>query len=67
MTHDSPPPMRDQLREAVLLLREVADCGALDIDARLDYVEVQIDRDTWLRLAAYRSVGGATNGDEEAA
>lgn len=48
--------MREQLRDLVLLLREVADSGALDIDARLDYVEVQVDRDTWNRVQAYRSL-----------
>ena len=41
------------------LLREVAESGYMDIDARLDYVEVQVGRDTWqaVRKAAGMEVG----------
>jgi hypothetical protein len=44
----------DQLAGAVDLLRDVATSGVAFEDPRIDYLEVQIDRDTWEALAAYR-------------
>jgi hypothetical protein len=47
-----------QLAGAVGLLREVADSGALLVDERLRWVEVQIDRETWDAVKAYGTPGG---------
>ena len=40
---------------AMILLRDVADCGVSFDDPRLGYVEVQIDRATWEAVALFRS------------
>lgn len=45
--------MREQLRELVLLLRDVADSGVSNEDSGFNYVEVQIDVPTWRRVQQY--------------
>jgi hypothetical protein len=47
----------DAYRGAVDLLRDVATSGVSYDESRVRYVEVQIDRDTWEALAAYRERG----------
>lgn len=39
-------------RALIELLRDIADSGVAFDDPRLNYVEVQIDRDVWERLIA---------------
>lgn len=55
---ESPPPMAEQLRELIGLLRDVADSGVEFEVVGVRYVTVQIDRETWDQLKAYRSPGG---------
>lgn len=42
--------LQDENEHLKNLLKEVALCGYTDIDPRIDYLEVQIDRDTWEEL-----------------
>ena len=51
----APSPARDEVRDA---LREVADSGVEFDDERLDYVTVQIDRETWNAVRAIAARGG---------
>lgn len=39
--------MFDENNRLKALLREITLCGHTDIDPRIDYLEVQIDRDLW--------------------
>jgi uncharacterized heparinase superfamily protein len=44
-----------ELAEDAALLRDVACSGVEDEDPRIDWVSVQVDRDTWAALAPYRA------------
>lgn len=54
MYDDSPPPMAEQLKELVLLLRAVADSDAAPVGGHASHLVV-IDNDTWKKVRAYRS------------
>ena len=56
----SPPaaPAKDEVREAAERLRGVASAGVEFDDERLDYVTVQIDRETWNAVRALAARGG---------
>jgi hypothetical protein len=41
---------QDQQGEALSILREVAQCAAWEDDPRIDYLEVQIDRELWAAI-----------------
>ncbi len=50
--------LQGQLAEARALLSEVANSGHADIDSRIDWIEVQVDREVWQALQAYKGRQG---------
>lgn len=54
--------LRGQLERKDELLRDVANSGVAFQDLRIDYVEIQVSRETWNELAAFRG-GNVSGGD----